>query len=299
MMTILHGGYKMNIDELSVKFGGNGISFEEYHGFPAVRMENEFSSTLVSVYGGHVIEFKLPDSEDVLWMSAKSLFEQGSPMRGGVPVCFPWFGAAPEGKSGSHGCVRNAMWDVAAAGIAPEGGNFVTLYFDGGDFELYYTVTANHTLTLSLEVNNPGVADFHFGGALHTYFNISDAGNVVVEDLDGVSYLDTVVNENGIQNGALKIDREIDRMFRSCGSVRIVDPGFKRIIHIDKYGSDSTVVWNPWIDKSRRMPDFGDEEYHTMLCVEAGKVPRIGDGGTVHSGVPFELRQVIRVELTD
>lgn len=289
----------MNIDELSVKFGGNGISFEEYHGFPAVRMENEFSSTLVSVYGGHVIEFKLPDSEDVLWMSAKSLFEQGSPMRGGVPVCFPWFGAAPEGKSGSHGCVRNAMWDVAAAGIAPEGGNFVTLYFDGGDFELYYTVTANHTLTLSLEVNNPGVADFHFGGALHTYFNISDAGNVVVEDLDGVSYLDTVVNENGIQNGALKIDREIDRMFRSCGSVRIVDPGFKRIIHIDKYGSDSTVVWNPWIDKSRRMPDFGDEEYHTMLCVEAGKVPRIGDGGTVHSGVPFELRQVIRVELTD
>ena len=289
----------MNIDGLMEKFGGNGISFEDYHGFPAVRMENEFSSTLVSVYGGLVIEFKLPECEDILWMSGKSLFANGSPMRGGVPVCFPWFGAAPEGKSGSHGCVRNAMWEVSAAGIAPECGNFVTLYFQGGDFELYYTVTANYTLTLSLEVNNLGVADFHFGGALHTYFNVSDAEKIAIEGLHGVSFLDTVINEHGIQDGALKIDREIDRMFRSCGSVRIVDPGYKRVIHIDKYGSDSTVVWNPWIDKSNRMQDFGDDEYDTMVCVEAGKVPRIGDGGVVHSGVPFELRQVIRVELLD
>lgn len=289
----------MNIAELTENFGGNGVTFEDFHGFPAVRLTNEYSTALISLYGGHVVEFELPGTEPVLWMSEKSLFQNGSPMRGGVPVCFPWFGAAPEGFSGSHGFVRNQIWEMSAAGIAPEGGTFVTLYFKAEAFELFYTVTAGRMLTLSLEVVNSSVQDFHFSGALHTYFNISDAGKITVENLDGISYADTVINEDAIQCGALVIDREIDRIFRTCGSTRIVDPGYNRVIHVDKYGSDSTVVWNPWVEKSKRMPDFGDEEYHTMLCVEAAKVPRIGDSGTVHSGVPYELRQVIRVEQMD
>ena len=284
------------IKDLTEKFSGKGISFEEYKGFPAVRLQSELSTALISIYGAHVIEFALPESENVLWMSEKSLFAEGSPIRGGVPVCFPWFGAAPEGKSGSHGFVRNAMWDVAATGVDPAGGVFVTLQFANEEFELFYTVTAGRELTLSLEISSKGVSNFHFGGALHTYFNVSDAEAITVEDLDSLVYLDTVTNEYGIQYGPLKIDREIDRIFRTCGSTRIIDPGFNRIIHIDKYGSNSTVVWNPWIDKSKRMPDFGDEEYHTMLCVEAAKVPKFGDEGVVSSGMVYELRQVIRVE---
>ena len=284
------------IKDLTEKFSGKGISFEEYKGFPAVRLQSELSTALISIYGAHVIEFALPESENVLWMSEKSLFAEGSPIRGGVPVCFPWFGAAPEGKSGSHGFVRNAMWDVAATGVDPAGGVFVTLQFANEEFELFYTVTAGRELTLSLEISSKGVSNFHFGGALHTYFNVSDAEAITVEDLNGLVYLDTVTNEYGIQYGPLKIDREIDRIFRTCGSTRIIDPGFNRIIHIDKYGSNSTVVWNPWIDKSKRMPDFGDEEYHTMLCVEAAKVPKFGDEGVVSSGMVYELRQVIRVE---
>lgn len=286
----------MNIAELTEKFGGNGISFEDYKGFPAVRLSSELSSALITVYGAHVVEFSLPDTEPVLWMSEKSLFKNGSPIRGGVPVCFPWFGAAPEGKNGSHGFVRNAMWDVAAAGVAPDGGVFVTLQFANDEFELFYTVTAGRELTLSLEIRGKGVSDFRFSGALHSYFNVSDAESILIDNMDGLVYLDTVINEYGIQCGPLTIDREIDRIFRTCGSTRIIDLGFNRIIHIDKYGSDSTVIWNPWIEKSKRMPDYGDEEYHTMVCVEAAKVPKIGDGGVVSSGVTYELRQVIRVE---
>lgn len=286
----------MNISDLQKKFGGKGVIFEFYQGFPAVRLTCEYSSTLVSIYGAHVIEFKRGTEPDVLWMSEKSLFEDGKAIRGGVPICFPWFGAAPEGKSGSHGCVRNAMWEVSAAGIAPEGGHFVTLYFKGDGYELFYTVTANRMLTLSLEVVNSGVQPLYFSGALHTYFNISDVENVTVNGLDDTHFLDTVKNEHGIQDGALIIDREIDRMFYSCGSTILIDSGYNRLIYIDKFGSDSTVVWNPWINKSKRMPDFGDKEYRTMVCVEAGKVHTIGDGGVVYSGVPFELRQVIRVE---
>ena len=285
--------------ESAEKFSGNGISFEKFHDFPALRMENEFSSVLISLYGAHVVQYNIPGTAPILWMSEKSLFVPGSPIRGGVPVCFPWFGAAPEGKSGSHGFVRNAMWEVAAAGIAPEGGNFATLTFSDGDFELFYTITAGRELTLSLEIENRNIADFHFGGALHTYFNISDISNITVADLDKLSYLDAVTGKNCVQKGNLTVDREIDRIFNTCGSTRIIDPGFKRIIHIDKSGSNSTVVWNPWIDKSCRMQDFGDDEFHTMLCVEAAKVPRTGDGGVVHSGIPAELRQVIRVEITE
>ncbi|MBE6357649.1 MAG: D-hexose-6-phosphate mutarotase [Lentisphaerae bacterium] len=286
----------MDIAQLQEKFGGNGISFEEFNGFPAVRLVNEFSSALVSIYAGHVIEFNQPGTENILWMSKKSLFKEGSPIRGGVPVCFPWFGAAPEGKSGSHGFVRNRMWELYAAGNAPDGGNFVTLYFEDKEFQLFYTVTAGRELTLSLEINNPGAEDFSFSGALHTYFNVSDVEKISVEDLDGIRYLDTVINETDFQRGALKVDREIDRMFPTCGSTRIIDPGYKRIIHIDKYGSDSTVVWNPWIDKSIRMADYGDEEYHTMICVEAARVPQLEDMGIVPGGQSVELRQVIRVE---
>jgi len=286
----------MNIADLTRKFGGNGISFEEFHNFPALRIKNEFATALVSLYGAHVVEYNIPDSAPVLWMSEKSLFTPGSPMRGGVPLCFPWFGAPPEGKSGSHGFVRNTMWEISAAGIAPGGGNFAVFYLQTDDFELFYTVTVDRQLTMSLEIENRNVSDFHFGGALHTYFNISDINNITVADLDQLPYLDAVTGENLIQQGDLTISGEVDRIFTTCGSTRIVDPGFKRIIHIDKYGSNSTVVWNPWIEKSKRMPDFGDDEFNTMLCVEAAKVPRTGDGGTVHSGVPVELRQVIRVE---
>ncbi|MBE6357241.1 MAG: D-hexose-6-phosphate mutarotase [Lentisphaerae bacterium] len=289
----------MTIEKLTEHFGGNGVSFEDFHGFPAVRLTNEYSSALISLYGGHVVEFILPDTEPVLWMSKKSLFQQGSPMRGGVPICFPWFGAAPQGRTGGHGFVRNQMWEMSAAGIAPEGGTFATLHFQNDDFELFYTVTANRMLTLSLEVVNSGVADLEFSGSLHTYFNISDIEKTTVENLDGVSYLDTVLKQDDIQHGTLHIDREIDRIYRTCGSARIKDTGFNRIIHVDKYGSDSTVIWNPWVAKSQRMQDFGDEEFRTMLCIEAAKVPLTGDFGIAAGGMPYELRQVIRVELPD
>ena len=285
----------MDVDGLNGAFASAGVTFEEFHGFPAARLSGEFGGALVSLYGGHVVEYTLPDSEPVLWMSGKSLFAAGSPLRGGVPVCFPWFGPAPEGKSGSHGFVRTAMWDVAAAGMAPAGGVFVTLNFRSEPFELFYTVTLGRMLTLSLEIENHSAEEFRFGGALHTYFNVSDAERIAVEGLDGLSYLDKVIGGGGIQRGTLVIDREIDRIFDGCGSVRIVDPGFRREILIDKSGSDSTVVWNPWIDKSKRMADFGDDEYHTMVCVEAARVPAAGDEGIVPPGASVELRQVIRV----
>ena len=288
----------MNISELEKEFGGKGVSFEDFHGFPAVRLSNKCAEALISLYGAHVIEYNPVDSEPVLWMSDASVFEDGSPMRGGVPICFPWFGAAPEGMSGTHGFVRNSMWELVAAGITADGGNFATLKFTADDFELFYTVSAGSKLTLSLEINNTGKNDLTFGGALHTYFNVCDAEKISVEDLDGLVFLDTVVNEWGIHYGTLKIDREIDRIFDSCGSVRIVDPEYNRIIHVDKYGSDSTVVWNPWIAKSQRMPDFGDDEYHTMICVEAAKVPKAGDAGVIPPRGTYELRQVIRVEAT-
>ena len=127
------------IKDLTEKFSGKGISFEEYKGFPAVRLQSELSTALISIYGAHVIEFALPESENVLWMSEKSLFAEGSPIRGGVPVCFPWFGAAPEGKSGSHGFVRNAMWDVAATGVDPAGGVYFRSGFSGDDRQDFYT----------------------------------------------------------------------------------------------------------------------------------------------------------------
>ena len=270
-----------------------------------VEIKNELGSAMVSLMGAHVISYKKANSEDILWMSDQSYMEYGKPIRGGIPVCWPWFGPHPdkERKLPSHGLGRIALWDVKEKTECPDGSSKLVLTLPGSRLPDEFSaldaeieIIVGSSLKMNLKTTNNGEKDYDLTQALHTYFNVSDAEAITVEDLDSLVYLDTVTNEYGIQYGPLKIDREIDRIFRTCGSTRIIDPGFNRIIHIDKYGSNSTVVWNPWIDKSKRMPDFGDEEYHTMLCVEAAKVPKFGDEGVVSSGMIYELRQVIRVE---
>lgn len=252
--------------------------FTDRHGLPAVSIKNDLAAALISLQGGHVMEYVPHGEEPILWMSSQSYFEQGKPIRGGIPICWPWFGAHPDNPDmPAHGFARLCLWSVAGGKELEDGSSEVLLRLDKCEvpekfpamaFALQLRVTVGRQLSVALEIANTSGMTFYFSGALHTYFNISDIANISVEGLDGSRYVSALEPE-GVQQGAITFSREFDRVYLGTDATcYIVDTGFKRKIKIAKKGSLSTVVWNPWIEKSQRMPDFGDEEYHRMVCIE-------------------------------
>lgn len=242
-------------------------------GLPFIRVESTTSTAEIYLLGAHVTHFQRKNQEPLLFMSASSEFEPGKPIRGGVPIVFPWFG----GREGmpAHGFARLAVWDLRASQVLADGS--VRLHFrlpPDDPFETDFIVTVGDTLTMELTVTNTGSSDFSFESCLHTYFQIGDIHQISVTGLNGTRYLDTLIGEESTESSeAIRFTGEVDRVYQNTGAaVEIHDPVLRRVIHVRKSGSNSTVVWNPWIAKSQRMPDFGDDEYLQMVCVESGNV---------------------------
>jgi D-hexose-6-phosphate mutarotase len=248
---------------------------------PMLEISTAWSTAEIYLHGAHITQFKKKDEPPLLFMSQCSRFAEGQPIRGGIPVIFPWFGAR-EGL-GQHGFARVKAWDLKEFAPAPDGS--VSVRFRLPDcpeasafppFTADYIVTVNQSLTLQLVVTNESKdAEFTFENCLHTYFDVGDVTAISISGLKGLAYLDKVAGfvEKTETNDALRIASEVDRVYlNATGTVAILDPRLGRKIVVEKQGSASTVVWNPWITKSRQMPDFGDEEYERMICVESGNV---------------------------
>ena len=248
---------------------------------PMLEISTAWSTAGIYLHGAHVTQFKKKDEPPLLFMSQCSRFTEGLPIRGGVPVVFPWFGAR-EGSS-QHGFARVKVWDLKEFVPAPDGS--VSVRFRLPDcpeasgyppFTADYIVTVNQSLTLQLIITSQSKdAEFTFENCLHTYFEVGDATAISVRGLKGISYLDKVAGyvEKTETDDLLRIASEVDRTYlNTTGTVEILDPRLGRKILVEKQGSASTVVWNPWIAKSRQISDFGDEEYQRMVCVESGNV---------------------------
>lgn len=261
----------------------------EVNGLPAVRVENPLAAAVITLHGAHVMSYTPAGMDELLFVSKSSEFRSGCPIRGGVPVCFPWFGAAPAGRSGSHGTVRNVAWELLSADDET-----VVMTTQTDEFHLRYTVKAAAKLEMTLEITNISGSQAHYSGALHTYFQVGEVTQITFDGVADTGYYDSLIKMDMVQNDALKIDREIDRVYKSTGEIIITDPVMKRRIEIAKSGSRSTVIWNPWIDKAKRMPDFGDDEYPQMVCVEAANGPAVGDARTLAPGEKAVLSQSIR-----
>ena len=250
---------------------------------PKIEVTTDWSSAEIYLHGAHVTDFQKKGEPPLLFTSQFSRFAPGQPIRGGVPVIFPWFGAK-EGES-THGFARTTEWELHEATTVPDGGVSLRFGFPGcaesamwPAFAANYVVTVTEVLTLELIVtNSSGDQDFTFENCLHSYFAISDINHVSVAGLKGVSYYDKVdlFAQRTESAEAIGIASEVDRIyFDAHSAVEIVDPGLRRKIRIEKNGSASTVVWNPWIAKSQQLSDFGNDEYKQMLCVESGNVAK-------------------------
>ena len=248
---------------------------------PMLEISTAWSTAAMYLHGAHVTQFKKKDEPPLLFVSQCSRFAEGQSIRGGIPVVFPWFGSR-EGL-GQHGFARVKAWDLKEFTPAPDGSVSVRLRLpdcpEAAGFPAFtadYIVTVNQSLTLQLVVTNQSRdAEFTFENCLHTYFDVGDVTAISISGLKGLSYLDKVAGfmEKTETNEALRIASEVDRVYlNATGRVEFLDPRLSRKILVEKQGSASTVVWNPWITKARQMPDFGDEEYERMICVESGNV---------------------------
>jgi len=297
----------MDIAELNQKHAiANHVAFREIaDGMPAAEISNAHAKAGIALQGAHLYAWQPDGHEPVIWLSEFAKFAPGKSLRGGIPVCWPWFGPHDsDSKLPAHGYARTSMWDVVETAALPDGSTQIR-------FELAQTnqmreqwphaasvqlqISVGRTLQVSLITANTGDSPFTLGEALHTYFRIGDVSNVAIRGLDGCSYIDKVADAaHQVQHGDIVIDNEVDRVYLDTDADCIIeDRGLKRAIRIAKQGSHSTVVWNPWIEKAEKMGDLGEDGYRAMVCVESANaldnVVSIAPNETHHLSVIYSV----------
>ncbi len=271
--------------QLNTQFGIKGqLSFrEDASGLIVAEIDNALGSASLCLQGAHLMNWQ-PKSQavPVVWLSRDAKLAAGKSIRGGAPVCWPWFGAhATESGFPGHGYARTVPWQVIESGTEPNGATRLTLRLVESDktrvqwphaCKLDLTVIVGATLRMEMSTENIGAADVVIGEALHTYLQIGDIGAVRVTGLEGCGYWDKVGGSNlRKQDGAVTFSGEVDRVYINTGAECVIhDDKLKRRIHIAKSGSLSTVVWTPWTEKAAKMGDMGQPDgWREMVCVES------------------------------
>jgi glucose-6-phosphate 1-epimerase len=288
-----------DIDALNRRFSipGTVEIARDDHGLGRLTISTAAAAAIVYLHGAHVTHYQHRGFPPVLFTSAESRFEPAQPIRGGVPVIFPWFGPHPtDPRLPAHGFARVREWGLRELHRVDDSVRVVLTLTDVAPFELLYTVSIGRTLELSLEVRNTSGAPVTFEEALHTYLAVGDVRRVRVEGLHGREYLDKVDGrKRKAQSGAVTITGETDRVYLNTpDTVTVHDAAGNRRISVAKEGSSSTVVWNPWTEKAKKMADFGDDEWPRMLCVETANVAE--NAVTLAPGATHTMRAVVRVE---
>jgi glucose-6-phosphate 1-epimerase len=300
----------MDIAQLNNDHGlAEQLKFVEGKGsFPWVEINNTKASAVLSLYSGQVLSFH-PKSEaqDMMFLSDKAYFASGKAIKGGIPICWPWFGPDPENLGrAAHGFVRNRMWGMKSSLVTSDGDTQVTLSLSDSPetqaiwphaFELVLVVTVGESLTVKLMTCNKGDKPFTLTQAFHTYLKVGDIRQVQVFGLDGVDFLDkTDAGRKKHQVGALTISQEVDRVYTNVTAAELVvaDASFDRRIGIKSQGSKTAIVWNPWVETAAKMADLDDLDYQHLICVETANAA--DDTVTVAPGAEAQLVANYRVE---
>jgi len=253
------------------------------HGLLRAKVITPQAQAELYLHGAHVTHYQPRGERPVLFLSAHSWFDAVKPIRGGVPIVFPWFGRlAGDASAPAHGFARLAEWRMESTAQAADGSVTLALRLGEADathaawpheYELRYRISVGSTLEIALDVKNHGTRTISFEEALHTYLAVSDVRQVLISGLAGTQYLDKTDGARRRTQGTepIRITNETDRVHLNTKTTCIVDdPAGDRRLVVEKSGSDVTVVWNPWIAKAHAMPDFGDTEWPRMLCIETG-----------------------------
>ena len=273
------------IEELNASFGlGEAGRFSPGEGgLPRLLIQTPAASGELYLHGAQVTAWRPADHEEVLFVSHQSRWEAGKAIRGGIPVCFPWFrNKSDDSRAPAHGFARTRSWQVVS--VVQEGdGVTATLAIESDEDSLRWWLHAFRAtlqvhfgaqLTVALTVVNTGKAPLSFEEALHTYFQVGQVERVRVHGLNGVTYLDNVdQNHEKTQSGDLVLTGTTDNAYLNTLSVtELIDPILRRTVRTEKENSRTTVVWNPWQQGAASLSDLGEDEWRRMTCVEASNV---------------------------
>jgi glucose-6-phosphate 1-epimerase len=283
---------------------GIALLAEGNGGLPMVRITCPEVTGEMYLHGAHVTSWRSTGREEVLFLSSQSRWEHGRAIRGGIPICFPWFGNKEDDPAApAHGFVRTKSWQLES--IAQVGSDVTVSMFTESDestkrwwpaeFRLVHRATFGRQLRLELEVMNTGRTSLEFEEALHTYHRVGDVEKARVRGLDAVYYVDkTDSNRQKIQDGDIAIGSETDRVYLNIkDAIELDDPVLHRRIHVIKENSGTTVVWNPWVQKARALSDFGDDEWMQMICLESSNVSEFAV--VLASGQQHTMAAIVRV----
>ena len=273
----------MKREDLDESNGDAEISFlSDPGGLPVVEFKGKLGSVCVALNGAHVIEYVNAAGHSILWVSEEAVYETGKPIRGGIPICWPWFGPnADDSDKPAHGLARICEWELCQTGaMIDKKAAFLEFALVDSEwsrslwpysFKLVYRVTLlPDALEVGLTTKNTDDRPFLMAAALHSYFGVESIEEAAVDGLDGVNYLDQLDGmRSKRQIGKVRFGGEVDRIYIDAPSATMIQGSTSgHSIEVESKGSRSTVVWNPWVEKAKRMGDFGDGEYQEMLCVE-------------------------------
>jgi glucose-6-phosphate 1-epimerase len=275
----------LQVAELEQRFGIPAIAHvcQGNGGLPRVAISSSHGWGEMYLHGAHVTSWRPAAHDEVLFLSTKSRWQDGHAIRGGIPICFPWFRAkVDDPQAPAHGFVRTRMWQLESI-VESDAGVVVTMFTDSdeqsrrwwpAEFRLAHRATFGSELRLELVCSNTGTTSLRFEEALHTYNRVADVANLHLQGLDGTRFRDnTDSNKEKRQLHDVVIASQMDNAFLDTRSaVDLVDPELRRRIRLEKANSLTTVVWNPWREGSARMQDLGDGEWSQFLCVEASNI---------------------------
>lgn len=240
----------------------------------------DHSALIAYDHGAHVTQW-VHHGVPVVWVSRRSEYVADRAIRGGMPLCWPWFANGPDGdRQPSHGLARTQCWGLQEQGpgqlcwtLSPADlpANSRELFPHEFDSTMEVALDPDE-LRVTHTVTNRGAQPFSYEVALHTYLHVGDVRDVRLHGLDAADYYDKVAKVDATQSGTLRIDGEVDRVYRSPGPVRVEDPTLERVITVASRGAGNVVVWNPGAEGAADMSDFGDEEWTQMVCVETANI---------------------------
>lgn len=272
--------------------------FDNTLGVTRILVDNPFAQASVSLYGGHVLSFcPKSDGRERLWLSKQAVLDGSKAIRGGIPVCWPWFSDShgqDDVSLPAHGYLRTQTWQLISSQdhhdhtelklvpAATQGPGF------SYEAEVSLVIKIGQTMSIDLHTHNPGPQPFAITCALHTYFAISDIRSVELKGIEG-QYKDKTRNWQVSETPApYRFSEETDRVHH-CKSEQVTIHTEGDITKVGSTGHDSLVVWNPWQEKSVTMGDMEDSGYQTMVCVETA----VTDGFTLAPGTEHHLIQTI------
>ena len=281
--------------KFAFQYANNSLQvIEGEGGIPLIEIQNEQASALISQLGANLLSWIPKGEQEIIWLSEQARFEVGKSIRGGVPVCWPWFGAHHANSNyPAHGFARAACWQIEQTMALEDGASYIRFSLQPQPenhpmwpphTRVELAISVGKKLRMELTSYNEGDHSIIISQALHTYFRVGDVRQVLLHGLNETDYLDKLDSfKRKQQHGSLVFNEEVDRIYLNTTSACVIeDKALNREISITKGGSHSTVVWNPWQETADRMGDLGEQGYTRMLCVEssnaADDVVNIGAG---------------------